>query len=140
MDIGFQGKDPTTDLRGAGMLGLRNLYYFVSESQENSMEVYRVASDAQTWYFFCASGINFTGKIIELIETNRLDVFLINYRGDIISFINNLYDRLFTNFNRFWVRKGIKSFMQFNTMLEEFMSKEVHKYLDNSLILKSQIY
>jgi hypothetical protein len=122
------------------MLGLRNLYYFLSESRENSLEVYRVASDSKTWYFFCASGINVTGKIIELIENQQLDEILINYKGDIILFINNLYDILFTNFNKFWLKRGIKSFMQFNTMLEEFMRREVHKYLNHNLIIKKKIF
>ncbi len=68
VEIGFQGADPTTDLRGTGMLGLRNLYSFIIYSKENASEVYSVASNSSTWYFFCASGINFTGKLIELIE------------------------------------------------------------------------
>jgi hypothetical protein len=25
--LGFQGKDPATDLRGAGLMGLKNLHY-----------------------------------------------------------------------------------------------------------------
>jgi hypothetical protein len=67
VDIGFQGQDPVTDLRGTGMLGLRHLCYFVHNSQ-NAEDVWSVALNQKTWYFFCASGINFTGKIINLIE------------------------------------------------------------------------
>jgi hypothetical protein len=67
VDIGFQGPDPSTDFRGAGVLGLRNLFNYVKNS-ENSKQVINVALDTKTWYFFCASGINFSGKIIELIE------------------------------------------------------------------------
>lgn len=68
VEIGFQGQDPTTDLRGTGMLGLRNILDYILFSKENALYVYEVSSNAETWYFFCASGINFTGKIIELIE------------------------------------------------------------------------
>jgi hypothetical protein len=50
------------------MLGLRNLYDFILYSKENALYVYEVASHPETWYFFSASGINFTGKIIDLIE------------------------------------------------------------------------
>ena len=67
MEIGFQGQDPITDLRGTGLLGLRHLHHFVLYSNL-SEKVYNTAMNNQTWYFFCASGINFTGKIIKLIE------------------------------------------------------------------------
>lgn len=33
VEIGFQGKDPATDFRGAGFLGLFNLYSWVSKSE-----------------------------------------------------------------------------------------------------------
>ena len=133
MEIGFQGNDPSTDLRGAGMLGLRNLHYFVTQSP-NSEIVYKVATNSETWYFFSASGINFTGKIIELIENNHLDEILYEYEGEILLFVNNLYDVLYSNFNSYWVRKEIKDFMKFNTLLEEFMTKEAKKYINKSLL------
>ena len=133
MEIGFQGPDPSTDLRGAGMLGLRNLHYFVTQSP-NSEQVYKVATDRETWYFFSASGINFTGKIIDLIENNHLDEILYEYEGEILLFINNLYDVLYSNFNSYWVRKDIKDFMKFNTLLDEFMLKESKKYISKSLL------
>jgi hypothetical protein len=133
VEIGFQGPDPSTDLRGAGMLGLRNLHYFVTQSP-NSEQVYKVATDRETWYFFSASGINFTGKIIDLIENNHLDEILYEYEGEILLFINNLYDVLYSNFNSYWVRKDIKDFMKFNTLLDEFMLKESKKYISKSLL------
>ncbi len=139
MEIGFQGKDPSTDLRGAGMLGLRHLYYYLSKAKENSMKVYKVASDGSTWYFFCASGINFTGKIIELIENGKLDDILVNYRGEISNLTNILYDVLYTNFNSFWLKKGIKSFMDFNTKLEEFMNQEALNFINLTILTKMKI-
>ncbi len=93
-----------------------------------------MASGTKTWYFFSASGINFTGKIINLIETGKLDDILLNFKEDILLFSNFLYDLLYTNFNQYWVDKGITDFMKFNTILDEFMLKESHKYLNNSLI------
>ena len=104
------------------------------------MYVYSIASHANTWYFFCASGINFTGKIIELIEHKKLDEVLINFKGDPLLFFNNLYDILFTNFNSYWLKKGIKSFMDFNSNLDEFMKLESHKFLNNDLLLKHNLY
>jgi hypothetical protein len=112
------------------MLGLRNLHHYLTECPKDSMSVYQVASDSKTWYFFCASGINFTGKIIELFEKNRLDEILINLPEASFMLMNVLYDIFYTNFNKYWLKKGIKSFMEFNTIFEEFFRNEADHYLN----------
>jgi hypothetical protein len=137
VEIGFQGPDPSTDLRGAGMLGLRNLFYYVLHS-ENSKFTWQVASDAKTWYFFAASGINFTGKIIDLLEEGLFDEYLINYKGGILEFTNILYDYLYTSFNHHWQKNNITDFMKFNTTLELFMNKEKLKLSNHNLLDKFQ--
>lgn len=68
LEIGFQGPDPTTDFRGAGMLGLYNLHDFVVNNKDISYKIFLDATDKIKWYFFAACGINITGAIIEMIE------------------------------------------------------------------------
>jgi hypothetical protein len=61
-DIGFQGKDPSTDFRGMGLLGLENLIYF---SQKHRVE----ARDMITReYPFAVTGINITHFILGLLK------------------------------------------------------------------------
>ncbi len=120
VEVGFQGPDPSTDLRGAGILGLRNLHFYVLSCEE-SKYTYEVASNPDSWYFFCASGINFTGKVIEYIESGKADNILLHFKGDIIQLTHILYLLLFTNFNKYWVELRLNNFMQFNTQLEYFM-------------------
>ncbi len=68
MKIGFQGEDPSTDFRGSGFLGLKNLLYFVENGKEEVEEVLRTALSEKRWYFFAAAGINITGKLINIVE------------------------------------------------------------------------
>ena len=103
------------------MLGLRNLLHYITECNSNASFVYKIASDNTSWYFFCASGINFTGQIIKLIEENKLNHILLYYSEDSIELTHKLYDVLYTNFNKLWVEKKINDFMKFNTLLEEFI-------------------
>ncbi len=68
MDIGFQGLDPSTDFRGAGLFGLKQLYHFVFTDSVRAQEVYDVATSKDKWYFFAVAGINITGRLIQIIE------------------------------------------------------------------------
>jgi len=68
LEIGFQGPDPTTDFRGAGMMALINLHDFVIKRFLSSEKVYLDATDIKKWYFFAASGVNISGAIIDIIE------------------------------------------------------------------------
>jgi hypothetical protein len=43
ISIGFQGNDPSTDFRGAGVLGLINLYRL--SSKEVGKNLYKIASE-----------------------------------------------------------------------------------------------
>jgi ELMO/CED-12 family len=54
--IGFQGKDPATDFRGMGLLGLKNLVYFATHYPEQV----RAMIQAERSYPFASSGINMT--------------------------------------------------------------------------------
>ena len=67
-DLGFQGDDPSTDFRGAGILALKNLHDFVIYQKDISDKVYKDSTDKVKWYFFGASGVNITGSIIDMIE------------------------------------------------------------------------
>ena len=72
---GFQGNDPTTDLRGAGSLGLKQLAYFVTTYPDRSVAVRmrrltsssapRTAANAYPW---AAVGINVTRAVCELFS------------------------------------------------------------------------
>lgn len=41
--IGFQGKDPSTDFRAMGLLALDNLYYFAEKYNENAQRILKAS-------------------------------------------------------------------------------------------------
>ena len=125
MKIGFQGKDPLTDFRGSGLLGLKHLWQF-SLYDLNSDKVYKVATNEKTWYFYAATGINITGKVIQFIEENNCDKYFFDRKEDIniYNFSQYLYNEFFIGFNNMWIEKGYTDFMKVNSSLEGFMEKK----------------
>ena len=59
-EIGFQGKDPSTDFRGAGIFGLEQLVYLAS----NYAQEYKAMTEAAKSYSFAISALNITVRNI----------------------------------------------------------------------------
>ena len=125
-EIGFQGNNPLTDFRGSRLLGLQHLHAFTM-SDKRADEVFKVAAGEKTWYFYAATGINISGKVIDFIEDGLCDKYFFDSTHpevDILQFTSKFYCELFTGFNAFWVKGNYTDFMKVNTCLEEFMKKE----------------
>ncbi len=76
--IGFQGKDPSTDFRGMGLLGLVQLNYFSRYEDGNAArEVLRIANHERRYFPFCATGINISLLCLQLLNETRLHRLLI---------------------------------------------------------------
>ena len=58
--LGFQGRDPATDFRGMGLLGLHNLLYY---AQHYTAEVRSVLAQSRE-YPFASVGINLTSVLL----------------------------------------------------------------------------
>ena len=135
--IGFQGKDPLTDFRGSGLLGLKHLWQF-SVYDLRSENVFKVATEEKTWYFFAATGINITGKVIQFIEEGKCDKYFYDNNNEInlYNFTQKLYNEFFVEFNNMWVEKGYTDFMKVNTSLEEFMEKRSKNIFSQIISIK----
>lgn len=139
LKIGFQGKDPLTDFRGSGLLGLKHLWNF-SLYDNRAGPVYRVATGEKSWYFYAATGINITGKVIQFIEENDCDEFFYNNNNiDLYNFTQVLYNEFFVAFNDLWIKGGHNDFMKVNSLLEEFMENKA-KHIFNKLVRNKKIY
>lgn len=131
--IGFQGNDPVTDFRGSGFLGLLQLHSF-SLGDKRADNVFKVAVGEKTWYFYAATAINISGKVIQFIENGNCDQYLYNFFKDVEfnKFILQLYSDFFVGFNDLWVKTNQNDFMKVNILLEEFMNnnaKEIYQSL-----------
>lgn len=63
IEIGFQGKDPSTDFRGAGILGLEQLLAITDKGtkyHEKSQKHFEVSINKNFWYFYAVCGLNIT--------------------------------------------------------------------------------
>ena len=137
VNIGFQGKDPLTDFRGSGLLGLRHLFQFTITDQRVD-NVFKVATSQKTWYFFAATGINISGKVIEFIEKGNCDKYFYeqNEEIDLYIFTQRLYNEFFKGFNDLWVERGYTDFMKVNSTLEEFMNLKANDIFQKLINIK----
>ena len=132
-EIGFQGKNPLTDFRGSGLLGLKHLWYF-SINDIRSEQVFRIATGKRTWYYYAATGISISGKVIQFIEERDCDKYFYDNNNEI-----NLYNEFFVAFNNMWIEKGYYDIMRVNSTLEEFMEHRA-KLVFQRLILMKKVF
>jgi hypothetical protein len=93
--IGFQGRDPATDFRGMGILGLNNLVAFV-ESSPYAAEVVRM-SRLSPGFPLSITGINVTMLILEALEAKHLHNYFFVH-GESRDSFERLYGVIFYQF------------------------------------------
>ena len=72
-DIGFQGNDPATDLRGTGMLSLLTILYLVREQQSLSQKLYQLSQNETQNFPFCVLLINLTKIALVALRNGYLN-------------------------------------------------------------------
>ncbi|NXT92412.1 ELMD3 protein, partial [Anhinga rufa] len=117
-ELGFQGADPGTDLRGTGMLGLMQMLYFVMDSQmlPLAQEIFKLSQhETQARFFqlslitlillqnfpFCIMSVNITRIVIQALREERLSREC-NRRQQVIAVLNDLYAAAFLQLYRVW--------------------------------------
>ncbi len=71
-EIGFQGKDPATDFRGMGLLGLRQLACFCEKHPDTARSILLISNHPQKYFPFAITGINITAFVLEMLNEFRL--------------------------------------------------------------------
>eukprot|EP01133_Synstelium_polycarpum_P020529 gene20529-24649_t len=125
-EIGFQGKDPATDFRGMGILGLDNLLYLATTYPEESQKIL-VAANTQFKYPFAITGINLTSLLVNMLDKNQLRSYFM-FNGFTTQQFNELYSKVFIQFNEFYQSKRPDTIMQFNTILKEYTAQLTNKF------------
>ena len=102
-DIGFQGNDPATDLRGAGMLGLVNLFDFVTSpiACQIALCILKLSRDVTQRFPMCALSMSLTAIVISLLRDGKLSK-ICNSRGMVFSVVNDAYKALFYKLYCVW--------------------------------------
>ncbi|KAK4592644.1 hypothetical protein RGQ29_016969 [Quercus rubra] len=69
-DMGWQGKDPSTDFRGGGFISLENLLFFAKNFPKSFQDLLRKQEgDRSVWeYPFAVAGVNITFMLIQMLD------------------------------------------------------------------------
>ncbi|XP_065601120.1 ELMO domain-containing protein 3 isoform X1 [Cyrtonyx montezumae] len=102
-ELGFQGADPGTDLRGTGMLGLMQMLYFVMDSQTLplALEIFRLSQHETQNFPFCIMSVNITRLVLQALREECLSREC-NRRQQVIAVLNDLYAAAFLQLYRVW--------------------------------------
>ncbi|XP_031452906.1 ELMO domain-containing protein 3 [Phasianus colchicus] len=134
-ELGFQGADPGTDLRGTGMLGLMQMLYFVMDSQTLplALEIFRLSRHETQNFPFCIMSVNITRLVLQALREECLSREC-NRRRQVIAVLNDLYAAAFLQLYRVW-KSQHKTIADSGFLLKEleFSTKKKPKQLLKSL-------
>ena len=118
-EIGFQGSDPATDLRGAGMLGLVNLFDFVTSpiAYQIALDILKLSRDVTQGFPMCALSMSLTVMAITFLRDGRLSK-ICNSRGMVFSVVNDVYKALFYRLYNIW-KEQHKTIWDSSSVLQE---------------------
>ncbi|XP_016159069.1 PREDICTED: ELMO domain-containing protein 3 isoform X2 [Ficedula albicollis] len=102
-ELGFQGADPGTDLRGTGMLGLMQILFFVLDSRllPLAREIFQLSQHETQNFPFCIMSVNITRIVIQALQEERLSREC-NRRQQVIGVLNDLYAAAFLRLSCLW--------------------------------------
>lgn len=103
-DVGFQGKDPATDLRGCGMLGLLQLLHLWDAGPSNARAIYRLSRDADQEFPLAVVAMNVTKWSLQVLRSGELNAAA-NKSQKLIQEFNKFYVGVFYFFYGHWVEK-----------------------------------
>ncbi|XP_068130858.1 ELMO domain-containing protein 3 isoform X2 [Hyperolius riggenbachi] len=101
--LGFQGMDPGTDLRAAGLLGLMHPLYMVMEPKTLPLahDIFRLAQHHTQNFPFCIMSINITRICIQALREERVSREC-NRRQQVFAVLNDLYVAIFYHLYHVW--------------------------------------
>ncbi|KAL8156933.1 hypothetical protein AgCh_001874 [Apium graveolens] len=124
-EMGWQGRDPSTDFRGAGFISLENLLFFAktfSKTFQNLLK--KQGGKRATWeYPFAVAGVNITFMIMQMLElhstkpTSSARSVLIQMLSENEGAFDLLYCVAFVVMDKQWLKRNA-TYMEFNDVLK----------------------
>uniref|UniRef100_A0A4X2KIN4 ELMO domain containing 3 n=1 Tax=Vombatus ursinus TaxID=29139 RepID=A0A4X2KIN4_VOMUR len=134
-ELGFQGSNPATDLRGAGFLALLHLLYLVMDSKTLLLahEIFRLSQHHIQHFPFCVMSVNITRIVIQALREECLSKEC-NRQHTVIPVVNNLYAATFLRLAYVW-RTQQKTILDSSFVLKdlEILAKKNPKQLLRNL-------
>lgn len=104
-DIGFQGNDPATDLRGTGMLGLLTILYITREHKTLSQNLYQLSLSETQNFPFCVLLINLSRLALLALRSGHLNKEC-NKRFCVLPVVVDLFAALTYEYYKVWKNGG----------------------------------
>jgi len=125
-DLGFQGKDPATDFRGMGILGLDNLLYIATEHKKSFREILSQYSktDGMRQYPVACAGVEISDLLFQMLEigkyrthTERIYKILFDHPHA----IEEMYVMILKHLNKMWyeMKAGYMDFPNVKAKLKD---------------------
>ncbi|KAI7745689.1 hypothetical protein M8C21_019387 [Ambrosia artemisiifolia] len=124
-EMGWQGKDPSTDFRGGGYISLENLLYFARNFPESFQDLLRKQEgDRSMWeYPFAVAGVNITFMLIQMLDLEAVKprtlvgATFLKFLTDNESAFDLLYCIAFKLMDHQWLAMRA-SYMDFNAVMK----------------------
>ncbi|XP_058225446.1 uncharacterized protein LOC131334442 isoform X2 [Rhododendron vialii] len=124
-EMGWQGKDPSTDFRGGGLISLENLLYFARNFQKSFQDLLRKqVGDRAMWeYPFAVAGVNITFMLIQMLDLEAVKprtmvgATFLKFLSENESAFDLLYCITFKLMDHQWLAMHA-SYMDFNTVMK----------------------
>uniref|UniRef100_A0A3Q3WQR1 ELMO domain-containing protein n=1 Tax=Mola mola TaxID=94237 RepID=A0A3Q3WQR1_MOLML len=101
-NIGFQGTDPATDLRGTGFLGLMHTLYFVMDPETLPLAriIYKLSQHPTQNFPFSVMSINMTRIALQVLREEALSEC--NRRQQVVGVLNEFYVATYLHLYQLW--------------------------------------
>ncbi|XP_049619606.1 ELMO domain-containing protein 3 [Syngnathus scovelli] len=102
-NIGFQGMDPATDLRGTGFLGLMHTLYFVMDPETLPLarDIYKLSQHPTQNFPFSVMSINMTRIALQVLREEALSKEC-NRRQQVVGVLNEFYVATYLHLYQLW--------------------------------------
>jgi len=145
-DIGFQGRDPCTDFRGMGTLGLLNLCYFARSHPSAARHVLLRAAHPQWGYSFAIVGINLTALVLGLCEDGAMRAHFYNVAAThhekgphppSLTHFQQVFSYAVMEFDALWRAERPRDIMEFSRVRDLFEAGLRDKLRDPRVVLRT---
>jgi hypothetical protein len=136
-EMGWQGKDPSTDFRGGGFISLENLLFFARNFPKSFQDLLRKQEgDRSVWeYPFAVAGVNITFMLIQMLDLEAVKprtlvgTTFLKFLIENESAFDLLYCITFKLMDHQWLSMHA-SYMDFNAVM-----KSTRRQLERELLL-----
>uniref|UniRef100_A0A7N0TIN7 ELMO domain-containing protein n=1 Tax=Kalanchoe fedtschenkoi TaxID=63787 RepID=A0A7N0TIN7_KALFE len=136
-EMGWQGKDPSTDFRGGGFISLENLVFFARRFPKSFQDLLRKQEGNRAiWeYPFAVAGVNITFMLIQMLDLEAVKpktlagAAFMKFLSENDSAFDLLYCITFKLMDHLWLDMRA-TYMDFNTVM-----KSTRRQLERELLL-----